>query len=328
MTLAVMVFVVVQLRAEIIYVKAGNNGNGKSWKSAIGKLQDALAIAEAGDEIWVATGTYFPTDGYDRDASFVIPNGVAVYGGFLGHESKREQRQWKKYPTILSGNIGNPNLKNDNSFTVVLLKNVNETTLIDGVIITQGFANGLSKLGTKKRCGGGIFIDATQELTNPIIRNCLFENNFARDGAAIFNHSINATSAPTITYCQFINNRADLDGGAIYNLSDDKGYCQPLISRCYFKGNEATYGAGIMNKAPSATGRVKPRIRDSHFYQNTSYIRGSSIYSTREKGVLDPEMTNCTLVDNVDTVGRSNSKRPEITNDKSSELYFREIISY
>ncbi|CCQ50309.1 hypothetical protein [Crocosphaera watsonii] len=54
----------------IIYVKSGSTGNGSSWNSAFGTLQSAIAAAQAGDQIWVAAGTYTPTTGLDRNLLF------------------------------------------------------------------------------------------------------------------------------------------------------------------------------------------------------------------------------------------------------------------
>src|SRR5687768_11797004 len=36
--------------------------NGRSWRDAFTKLQDALAAAVNGDKIWVAAGTYYPDE--------------------------------------------------------------------------------------------------------------------------------------------------------------------------------------------------------------------------------------------------------------------------
>src|SRR5437588_259599 len=46
--------------AAIIYVRSGATGpgNGSSWANAFPDLQAALAAASAGDQIWVAAGTY------------------------------------------------------------------------------------------------------------------------------------------------------------------------------------------------------------------------------------------------------------------------------
>jgi hypothetical protein len=57
----------------------GNNGN--TWADAFTNLQSALAVAEFSDQIWVAKGTYFPTEGLEREISFNLPKGVRLYGG-------------------------------------------------------------------------------------------------------------------------------------------------------------------------------------------------------------------------------------------------------
>ena len=59
-------------------------GNGLNWETAFNDLQDALAVANVGDVIHVAQGTYKPTAGIDRNATFVLPNGVTIRGGFAG----------------------------------------------------------------------------------------------------------------------------------------------------------------------------------------------------------------------------------------------------
>src|SRR5690606_26038037 len=95
-----------------IYVnaKAGTGGDGSSWPDAYTSLQDALAEAGDGDEIWIAAGVYYPDEGIgqindNRDSTFNIPPGVALYGGFAGGEVKLEDRNWDTRPTVLSGDI-------------------------------------------------------------------------------------------------------------------------------------------------------------------------------------------------------------------------------
>src|SRR5690606_37941362 len=93
--------------------------NGYSWADAFTDLQSALAIAASGTEIWVAKGTYKPTTGTDRNATFAMKNGVAVYGGFVGTETSRDERRWWEHETILSGDIGVEDDDSDNSRRVV-----------------------------------------------------------------------------------------------------------------------------------------------------------------------------------------------------------------
>ena len=83
----------------VIYVDAAAafGGTGTSWSTAFNRLQDALKVADAGNEIWIAGGTYNPDQGYciaggDRTATFVLEDGVDLYGGFAGTESVRTGR--------------------------------------------------------------------------------------------------------------------------------------------------------------------------------------------------------------------------------------------
>lgn len=96
------------LKAEVWHVNAAATvgGTGTNWEGAFSDLQDALALAQAGDEIWVAKGVY-KADGRtgDRGATYQLVDGVAVYGGFAGWETQRGQRDWVKNETVLSGDL-------------------------------------------------------------------------------------------------------------------------------------------------------------------------------------------------------------------------------
>jgi len=102
----------------VLYVTPGGSSYCKSWATAC-TLQYALSAATAGDEIWVAEGTYKPTTGTDRTATFRLKSGVGVYGGFAGTETARGQRDWVAHPTVLSGDIRYVGYNNDNSYHVV-----------------------------------------------------------------------------------------------------------------------------------------------------------------------------------------------------------------
>ena len=85
------------LQAATIYVNAAqpdDTGDGLTWGAAKQTLGAALSQAGSGDEIWVAAGTYKPTTGTNRTISFVLKAGVGIYGGFVGTETARGQRNW------------------------------------------------------------------------------------------------------------------------------------------------------------------------------------------------------------------------------------------
>src|SRR6187402_2670495 len=90
-----------QSNATVIYVSetAGGSNNGTSWTDAFTSLQSGIAASSTGDQIWIAAGTYKPINVTnpsvnDRMVSFVLPNGVSIYGGFAGNETQLSQRDW------------------------------------------------------------------------------------------------------------------------------------------------------------------------------------------------------------------------------------------
>ena len=84
---------------------ASGSGDCSSWLNAC-TLQSALGISVSGDVIWAEAGTYKPTsDPADRNATFQLIDGVALYGGFAGTESLLSQRDPAGPASILSGDI-------------------------------------------------------------------------------------------------------------------------------------------------------------------------------------------------------------------------------
>ena len=117
-----------------LYVDADATGteSGASWTDAFVELRDALEIAVLCpnvSEIWVADGTYTPTNGTERDATFQLRSDLAVYGGFEGTEILISERDWITNTTILSGDIGIIDDSADNCYHVVTASGTN--TVLD-----------------------------------------------------------------------------------------------------------------------------------------------------------------------------------------------------
>ena len=90
--------------------KSGDNSTGLSWTEAFTNVQDALAEAKEPSEIWVAEGVYFPDIGIGQindavTSTFVITDGVTMYGGFTHGDMQLSDRDWLNNLTILSGDI-------------------------------------------------------------------------------------------------------------------------------------------------------------------------------------------------------------------------------
>ncbi|MFK7979131.1 MAG: hypothetical protein AB8G86_04045 [Saprospiraceae bacterium] len=307
-----------QANAATIFVKAGATGNGTSWATATGNLQAALQKATVGDEIWVSKGVYLPTTDNNRTISFHIKNSVALYGGFAGSETSIGERIIKANQTVLSGEIGTSQ-KTDNTFNVLYTASATKATIIDGFIITGGYAGGNETLASRFTSGGGMYNEGGKKgnQSNPTIRNCRFIENTARDGGALYNNAGNGgTCKPTLVNCTFQDNKAFLGGGAIFNNGAEKGNCLPTIIENNFNKNLAGFGGAIFNYGKN--GACTSHINDSKFTNNKAMIQGGGIFNLGTNGVSQSKLINCEFNKNTapkgSTVANSQAK-PSISNE-------------
>lgn len=289
---------------QVYYVngEATGSNNGDTWANAYTDIQTALQHAQYGDQIWIAEGMYKPTVDLNRNQSFVVPNGVSIWGGFSGSETSIDQRDILSNPTILSGEIGDQNTRSDNSFHVVVLLGADHTTVIDGFKIVLGNADGLDEGGAQSRShGGGILVatDVLNPIAQPIIRNCFFENNRAKRGGGIAClGNMEFACVPDISNCTFTLNRAEIFGGAVYkeginlmskpfvieNCLSTKNYCQQIaggiaiiqpsgivrLQGCTFNSDSGRLEVGGVYLE---TGEIKTRyeVDSCFFYSNYSF---------------------------------------------------------
>ncbi len=241
---------------------AAPGANGTSWADALTDLQNALTAAAVADgavnEIWVAAGTYTPAPPLSHPdsrarlfASFQLVDGVAVYGGFAGHESSLAERNLTDpaNETILSGDLDGDDASGGstefNSRHVVSGSGTNATAVLDGFTITAG--NASAPVGTEPFVGGGM----KNRKGHPTARNCLFIANHADYGGGMAN---TAGSNPTVVNCTFRANGASEGGAGMANLDGSS----PAVINCVFVASirhpasvGSPLGGGIMNEYSS-----------------------------------------------------------------------------
>jgi SprB repeat/Chlamydia polymorphic membrane protein (Chlamydia_PMP) repeat len=218
-TFLVFLFISNPSYGKIIYVNhlAVGANDGTDWQDAHPDLHDALSEALPGDTIWVAEGTYYPSQAGDRAAYFELKNGVKLMGGFAGTETELSERDWLAHPTTLSGDLGVPNDSTDNSYTILYIGTSDTTTLVDGLTFVRGNADGPAVFDRNLvRAGGALYIMGENSYAYPRIWNCRFEHNYAlKFGGAAYVNGVNGSVAPQFYNCVFESNHAGADGGAI-----------------------------------------------------------------------------------------------------------------
>ncbi|MFK8102361.1 MAG: immunoglobulin domain-containing protein, partial [Saprospiraceae bacterium] len=287
------------LSAQTIFVDQSATGanNGSSWSDALTGLQQAISIAQAGDEVWLAEGHYYPTtcttcSEADRNISFELPDGVAFYGGFEGTEMLREQRDWQNNLTYLDGDINDDHASFLNSYTIVYTEGVSAATIVDGLHLVNGNADDINSLGSLKASGAAWFNQSpsSTEPSSPTIRNCTFKDNKANGFGAGFCNSadFSGKASPYFEQVRFISNQAK-EGAGLFNDGSHQGQCTPTIRNCLFENNDATQFGGGMSNDGGYTGMCNPTVIDCFFKNNTCDSGGGAISNRAyQNGISNP----------------------------------------
>lgn len=240
-----------------------------SWantsQSVLPRLDIALAVANAGDTIWVVAGTYSP-DLSIPSGSFYLPNNRTLIGGFrpsgdpnINNQSDRDPAA---YPTILSGQ--------NEIYHVITCDSTGNGSLLDGFIIEKGNADGSSS--TQAGVGGGVYLNHA----SPIFRNCVFRDNQASFGGAIYMES---SSEPIIENCEFFSDTATIAGGAIYAYY----FCYPKLSNSTFDSNTALSNGGALCLLQTSID-----AQSCIFTNNTATLgAGGAVYSALLAGIQE-----------------------------------------
>ncbi len=298
---------------DIIYVnidnRCGRHSDGSSWKHAFKSLQEALDVSATRNksEIWVAKGTYLPSEVYSPNGipggasgqnvlamkTFNIPDGVSIYGGFKGDECRRDESNPRCNHTVLGG---------ANTFwhVVTFGNDVAQTGVkasLNGLVIGQGNAKGpnsapdtiTTPFGYTHSNGGGLYVTYG---SRAILTNCLVEENQANGiGGGIF--CINSDLQLVRSHVN--NNFAGQQAGglAVYNTYETTSH-HSLVKDCHFKGNNALlFGGAAVIEGTLPDARTKCHILKTVFEHNHAYEGGAV--------VVDSETTHidcCKFVEN------------------------------
>ncbi len=266
-----LLFLLLSLKSEaaVHYVNGGLETDpvptGQSWATAWTSIDDAMAAATEGDEIWVAQGVY--------KEFVVLKNGVALYGGFNGTETNLDQRNFTWNITTIFGDGGT------NTNNVVTIENATNTlTRLDGFNIEK---NPLT-------VGSAIY---TTNASPWIANNRIVGLSNSLQGAVYC-----SGGKPVITYNTLANNGiAYFDSTSLSQKYLGGGIkcdsTEALIIRNIIVGNMAQVGGGIYVEGGS------PRIEGNTVNANaaSSFAGGICCWKTTDAVVIN-NIVNANMV--------------------------------
>lgn len=306
------------------------DGTGQSWEksytsSSADEILGYLADIKDGDTVKVVTaGNTTPEDftisknsGYEfeictregifepkiaytfeetdaRSCTFsiqpcVLP--VTVYGGYPEYSEnpnpKDEDRDPIKYRTELNGNLSGSEL-NEGLYHLVRIE-AGANITIDGYAFTHAYAAGTAYMPY----GGGVLIgsmDQSSQATTVKLKNCIFENNTAADGAAI------------ATMPDAVNVKLELENCVINNNTSKEPLNQnpsELPSIIYLNKSPGSNNSLTLNHVSIINNEgVAP---DYDLVKATSYAVGNKLYIN---GAWEGSECNNSLEENFNTLGK------------------------
>lgn len=268
----------------IVFVTStGDDENdGGSWSQAKATLQGAIATAEASGcpQVWVAEGEYPAAPSGDPGEAVVLTPGLQLYGGFAGNEISLFERNPGDHPTVLDGELGDPEQASDNVCSVVVLA---DDSKIDGFTVR----NGGGMMGCPpNRDGMGVLAHDV----NATIEHCLMTDN----GVGYFGNGtvmVSGNSRVHIHNTVFENNFSGLSTLHITDTSVVE------LSESLFRTNFASYdgASAIILRSSSRLAAVRCRFEDN--------ISPSSRATVLIQDHSTAEFTNCAFLHNSAEVG-------------------------
>ncbi len=256
----------------IRYVKTAADGgayanDGTSWDKAKNNIQDAInSLVDEGltGEVWVAAGTYTPTESTEKTGgstlymSFKVPAGITLRGGFAGDETSADDRVKEKYTQT----INEQTVEQDWTYK-------NRTTLSGNLSTKAKFVWNATKQNWNTSFYGNCYhvvwfatngFDAATGRANPldtsrgeaVVEGFTIENGNARnsDLTGRFHNAYGGGAymvwGSRLENCRVVNCEASRDGGGVY--MDGGGLIlHSYIANCQALGigTQFGYGGGV-----------------------------------------------------------------------------------
>lgn len=269
------------------------NKNGSSWTNASNDIQLMINASVSGDQIFVAVGTYNPSRTADtstfspgnRSNTFLIKNGVKLYGGFDPANGIDDLADTRITPSKAGAITGGTILQGTNNVHhVVLGADVNDVSIdLDGFVITGAYS---ADLNLSPSYSGSLLVNGVLVY-------------YVTGGGIMASSS--ASSSIKLTNCSVNNNSAGSSGGGIFCISKASNNIKIINSNICSNsvGGYSTDTGGISSTAVSNS---TIDIINSNINDNTTSAGKSTgpsgISSSVQNSVSTINIINSTISNN------------------------------
>jgi hypothetical protein len=166
----------------------------------------------------------------------MLKPGVRIYGGFIGNETLKTQRDWYQYLTILSGQVGDPLNDSDNALHVVsAFGSFNAYAKLDGFTITKGFTRGGVQTGVYSSdfINDGSAIHCSG-LVKAIFQNLNLKANYSLGSTVHFKGQSSSNQLGPDSY-YMVNCRSELDNTSSFRYFIRGEDASVSLYNCLFK---------------------------------------------------------------------------------------------
>ena len=308
------------------FIKPGATGKGTSWEDAT-DLGEALKACATADKLYLAAGTYTPTQyaggSSDADKTFLLAQNVRIYGGYPANPKAGDVADPAVNKTILSGNESSTR----HVFVIAAPKDDDYSIQINGITV-RGGNNKDTKAGSNKLngeyfytgYGAGVYVLGSKvKFTDCFIKDnksvkfacgmfttnnsyvemehCEITDNMVESGNA---SGIHNAGTMILRNCGIRRNACTTSSlvGGFYNFDPDKklNTAKAYIYSCEFENNS---GSTNMKRVSNFYGRENSFsvIVNTTFYGSDAGNAPVAIYG---KGVTDTEayIISCTVAGN------------------------------
>jgi hypothetical protein len=221
-------------------------------------------------EIWIAEGTYRPSETRDKAAYFKVRGNTGYYGGFAGSETDKDQRVPGSNTVTITGDLGG-GVYSEHLFMNADLGNRNAA--FDGMKFTKARA----LAGTDNR-GSAIYVFLVNNIT---VSNSVFEDiRGGSQGGAV--HIYSTGGSISIAGCDFEDTEGGVGGALFANIGNGLSTGSVSIANCSFKNSKASSLGGALCTVSSSVSITSCNFENIQTQDSSGalYARGDSVNIT------------------------------------------------